>query len=198
VYQIANVGKSFLHCNVLQSTDDLEKSQWMKDLQDYVQPRESKELLLVSSNYEFEEILINWLAAAQVNAGITLEDILILSLDKLLYKSLLEVGIHSIYIDVEEIISSSASINTKNSHIWIIRCTIIRLLNHWNFNVLMVDIDAIILKDPRQLFYHHKSSTIVGSQGVYPFELGKEWGATLCMGAVLFRSNPSAGKFIFF
>lgn len=185
----------FLHNkNLFISLSHLKKTRWMNQLLEYLYHHDSNIILLVTANQMFEGILFNWLAAAQLRAHICPTNVLILSLDDVIYQTLLENGIVSIRIATDEVIRSSALLHTTLSHLWIIRCMITRLLNYWGYDVIMFDLDAVILKDPLPLFKKFPKSDIIGSQGKYPFKLGQKWGVTLCMGVVLFRSTSSTGK----
>ena len=184
----------FPHGSLLHSVDYLVKTKWIKQLQSFLQQHSNKLVVMVTANYLFLDILLNWLAAAQHNAQINIETVLILSMDSSLHEILSHQGITSILVNRNDVIRPSAKLPTQFSHYWIIRCTVTRLLNYWGFHVAMFDVDAVILKDPRPLFQKYIGSDIVGSQGKYPFELHRKWGVTLCMGVVLFRSTSSTGK----
>ena len=73
----------------------------------------------------------------------------------------------------------------------------------------MSDADALWLGDPTQeLFASHQrvvsggdggnggdggggiwQSDVVASRGTFPFDLGRKWGSTMCMGFILFRAK---------
>lgn len=59
----------------------------------------------------------------------------------------------------------------------------------------MSDADALWLSDPMEDFSSPRAvdSSIVASRGNYPQNLGQQWGATLCMGFVLFRAKANRG-----
>ena len=186
---------TFLHGkDIVQPLTHIKRTQLIQRLKSYLKSRKSKQILLVIANKPFETILLNWLVAAHSNANIKIQDILILSLDTKLHSKLLKYGMVSIYIPTGDLIQPSAKLRTSHSHLWIIRCMIARILNYWGFDVMMFDIDAVILKDPRPLFNKYHQSDIVASQGQYPFELSHVWGMTLCMGTVLIHSTRSTGK----
>lgn len=58
-------------------------------------------------------------------------------------------------------------------------------------NVLMSDGDALWLKDPIEDMKIHgmDQSDLATQRGSFPVGLGKRWGATMCMGFVVFRSG---------
>jgi len=74
------------------------------------------------------------------------------------------------------------------------RLTIIRLLNYWNYSVLLFDSDAIMLRDIQPLLYKFNSSDIITSAGTFLTKLYKKWNApTMCMGVILIKSSPATG-----
>ena len=195
---LANINSSltFLHSkNLFISYSRFKKSHWMQQLMYHLQQHNSNQIILITADHLYEDIFFNWLAAAHLKAQIGIHDVLVLSLDDVLCQTLLDYDIETVCVRKDEVIHSSAEMHTSLSHVWIIRCMIARLLNYWGYDVLMFDLDAVLLKDPRPLFEHFKQSDIIGSQGKYPFELSREWGGvTLCMGVVMFRSTHPTGK----
>lgn len=190
---LANINSSltFLHSKKLFiSYSRFKQSHWIQQLVYHLQQHNSNQIILITADHLYEDIFFNWLAAAHLKAQISIHDVLILSLDDILCQTLLDYNIETVCVRKHEVIDLSAEMHTSLSHVWIIRCMITRLLNYWGYDVLMFDLDAVLLKDPRPLFEHFKQSDIIGSQGKYPFELSREWGGvTLCMGVVMFRST---------
>lgn len=58
-------------------------------------------------------------------------------------------------------------------------------------DVIMSDSDALWLKDPIEDMKLHgiDQSDLITQRGSFPVELGKRWGATMCMGFVVFKSG---------
>lgn len=93
--------------------------------------------------------------------------------------------------------SSTASPSPKKTGLWLQRMRILHhLIIHLGYSVLLVDVDALWLQDPfPSLFPHLLGGTtvsefdVVASRGRWPETISQQWGATLCMGLVFFRSN---------
>ena len=179
--------------NLVQNVDYMLRTKWVQSVQMYLTQLTKKEVILVSVNEAFLETLLNWLSAVKLHTQIPFSNILILSMDRRVHISLNKRGIFSILLD-DDLIFPYTNLHSSFSHIWIKRCTVTRLLNHWGYDVIMMDLDAIILKDPRPLFENFKDSDIIGSSGRYPFDLYRRWGVTLCMGVVMFRSTSAIGQ----
>ena len=166
---------------------------WLTELQAFLLKLPNKLVVMVSATSSFLEVLLNWLAFYRLNVKRPIEDVLIVALDEELYDTLKIMNLSTILMTKKDFVSSAELLKTHHSHVWIIRSAILRLLIHWGFNVAMIDIDALLLKDPFPLFEQY-SSDIVATQGSYPFHLKKEWGVTMCMGTVLMRSTPGTGN----
>lgn len=77
--------------------------------------------------------------------------------------------------------------------IHIVRLTFFRLLNHWGYDVVMYDSDAVVLKNPQPLFDANQGVELVGSAGKGPESIGHVWGRTICTGVLLLRTSPGLG-----
>ena len=98
-------------------------------------------------------------------------------------------------MDPQTILKDDVQFSSSFSHIWVVRVVLFRLLNHWGYTVAAYDSDAVLVKNPEPLFSELEGSDIVGSPGVYPFDLHRKWKSpTLCMGVVLFRASQRTGN----
>lgn len=88
---------------------------------------------------------------------------------------------------------SLAGFDDMGSHdnIWKLRVRVLSCLVEWGQDVIMSDADALWLGDPMQDFAAPPAanSSIVASRGSYPRKLGDQWGSTICMGFILFRTG---------
>lgn len=59
------------------------------------------------------------------------------------------------------------------------------------YDVIMSDADALWLRDPMEYLGLPgvRSSSVVASRGNLPFNLSDRWGATMCLGFILFRAT---------
>lgn len=187
----------FLHHKQLLSTTNLLESEWILTLRNILSSRHSivtdKFLIVVSCTKTYYNVLVNWMAALRKNTKLDVADVLIIVTDEELYLSLQTRKLSSLYVRKESVIREPEKY-TSFYQILMIRCTVVRLLNHLGYDIAMIDLDALLLQDPRILFRQHPDAQIVASRGTYPPELSKQWGLTLCMGMVFFRSGPATGK----
>ncbi|CAM9107488.1 unnamed protein product, partial [Ectocarpus sp. 13 AM-2016] len=79
-------------------------------------------------------------------------------------------------------------------HVWALRIEVSVCLLKAGIDVLMSDADAVWLHDPMDDFDSddYRDSSIVASRGAMPVPLFRTWGATICMGFVLFRAGSNA------
>ena len=73
-----------------------------------------------------------------------------------------------------------------------LRLTIMRIINHFGFNVAMFDTDAVMLI----IFDTLGTKDIIGSIGTIPDDLFKEWKVTICIGVVLVKSSERTGEWV--
>lgn len=181
------------------------ESQWVPRLQDILTKMEfqdtsnsqwhfvpRKQVTVVVSDVKYAPSLLNWLVAAQVKTSPPIENIIVISFDKTLQALMDKKEIRSVYVNPDTV--TCGQVRRRTSRIWIARCVIFRLLNHWGYDVMVYDTDAIVLRNLQDILNAHAESDIVGSAGQYPFPLGAKWGQTLCMGTVLFRSTRKTGE----
>ena len=151
-----------------------------------------KQVTVVFGDIKYALSLLNWLVSALVVTSPPIENIIIISIDEQLQELLDKKHITSVYVNPETV--TCGQVRQKLSRIWIARCALYKLLNHWGYDVMAYDTDAIVLKNIQHILDEYPSSDIIGSSGVYPFSLGAKWGQTLCMGVVLFRSTRKTGE----
>ena len=175
--------------------------QWMKELRHYlnaVSP-DSGPVTIVSSDYSYREILLNWLISALVQVDRPLSNVLVLSLDSSLHALLQGKGFACIHVPPEQLLQPALIAKLKYhvafTQVHILRLTVMRLVNHWGFDVANYDTDAIILKNPEPLYYkQYQDSDFIGSYGHSPVDIKQEWGIAICIGAMMTRSSNNTGK----
>ena len=151
------------------------------------------QITLLMCNDRYLSVVINWLAYTSLRGFLTIKDTVILSRDNTTHQTFTHKGFQSVFVPRDSIIQPNFKIRNIVAG-WITRSTVIHVLNSWNFNVLVIDGDAMILKDMRPLFEQFKTADIVASSDVYPFELHDVWKKpTLCMGVSLFKATKATG-----
>lgn len=193
--------------NVTLPIHELIQQQWVENLRKYlhkIPPNSSKRSLItiVSCDLKFKGMLLNWLTSALLAVQPPLgNNILLLTLDQPLHKLMTEHGFDSLYAEGKELIQSSRikyvqthSRTPKLPLVMVWRLTMMRLLNHWGYDVANYDTDAIILKNTEQLFYEEfRNSHFIGSRANFPDRTSKVYGLTMCGGLFMIKSSPGTG-----
>lgn len=174
---------------------------WMKELKDFLTklPAGSHEpIALLTADYTYRAVLVNWLITATVVVQPPVENILVISLNKSLHETLKARRIPCIYVDPTSILNPSFDLPTRRSlvksQIMVTRMTVMRFINHWGFDFVLYDIDALIIRNPSTLYQQYSSADIIGSRGTYPLKVERVTGVSLCTGVLLIRSSPQTGK----
>ena len=176
------------------STQELLKSNWVTQLQDYLRTVDGKQVSVVTSSIEHTDILFNWLISAYLVADPPLKNVMVLTLDKSLHDLAESHGFASLYVSPEMVIDPKAKITRVFSQVHIVRLAVVRLMNHYGYDVVNYDCDAILLKNPQTIFDSHKDSEMIGTFGKGPNHLFSKWGVTLNTGVMLLRSGTKLGK----
>ena len=170
------------------------RSDWVNSLKRYLAGIKGKQISFVTSTEEHTDVLINWLISAYLVAKPPLDNILVLSMGKSLHDLLESRGFSSLYITAGMVISPRANITRVFSQVHIVRLNVIRLINHFGFDVVNYDCDAILLKNPQNVFDGKKGPDLIGTFGKGPAHLFRKWGVTLNTGVMLLRANPKIGN----
>lgn len=175
-------------------TQELLRSKWVIQLQDFLKTVDGKQVSIVTSSIEHTDILFNWLISAYLVADPPLKNVLVLTLDESLHDLAESHGFASLYVGPEIVIDPKAKITRVFSQVHIVRLAVVRLVNHYGYDVVNYDCDAILLKNPQSIFDGHKDSEMIGTFGKGPSQLFAKWGVTLNTGVMLLRSGAKLGK----
>ena len=151
---------------------ELVEMHWMKDLTDILSKKSSKQVILLIVEKEYYASLLNWLVAFEMNTNnLKLDDILIISLDERICNILKDkADLSTVCLRFDQIIYHyNILYSTKYLHTWdiiIVRMALVQHLNHWGYNVLVIDLDAIILKDPFPLLDKYPDADIITSYSI--------------------------------
>lgn len=182
------------YAKVIRPLNEILDSEWVTELREYLNGIETRHISLCLGDSRYMESVVNWLISALVVTQPPLENVLVVAIDTELYELLHHHTIDSVFIDPQTILQEGLDLPTNNSHVWITRMVLFRLLNYWGYTVATYDSDAIPVKNPQVLFAESNDSDLIGSEGVYPFDLHREWRSpTFCMGVALFRPSERTG-----
>ena len=172
------------------------RSSWVRSLKDYLKTVKGNQISLVTSTEEHTDVLINWLISAYLIARPPLDNVLVLSMGRSLHDLLESHGFSSLYVSADMVTSPRANITRVFSQVHIVRLNVVRLINHFGFDVVNYDCDAILLKNPQRLFDARRDLDLMGTFGKGPIHLFQKWGVTLNTGVMLLRANPQIGKIV--
>ena len=177
------------------TTRQLLQSHWVTDLQSFLRTVDGKQVSVVTSSIEHTDILFNWLISAYLVAQPPLKNVLVLTLDKSLHDLSEQHGFASLYVSPKMVIDPKAEISRVFSQVHIVRLAVVRLMNHYGYDVVNYDCDAILLKNPQTIFDSHKEADMIGTFGKGPNHLYTKWGVTLNTGVMLLRANAKLGEY---
>ena len=182
---------SFLYPKYIRTVEEVAQMKWVHELAGILAEKTNKIVYLTASDQGYFVTLLNWLVAVDLNTNIDIKDIIVLSFDKDIYEILKKKEISTIYVNMNELIYHHFILHWTKAYswdVWMARSAVVRLINHWGYDIVIIDLDAIPLKDPLPLFEKYPDSDIVGSHS-----LGKNGFFGVCFGFVLFRSTPRNG-----
>lgn len=179
------------------SLTQLVKCPWMSELKDYLTSieRGARLVSLVSSDYKYREVLLNWLLTAQVKVDKPLNNVLVLSLDKSLHTLLTGKMIPCVHIPTSCLLRQSLKLkrHIAFTQVHIMRVLVMRLLSYWGYDVANYDSDALILRNPEPRYEELADRHLIGSVGHFPKQMDKNWGTAVCIGVVMIRASPQTG-----
>eukprot|EP00731_Ephydatia_muelleri_P031958 Em0023g465a len=180
----------------MRSVSHVMSSEWVKELKRYLAASTSRQVSVVLANARYEEVVVNWLAAA-AHARPPLQDVIVVALDRELHSFLLSKEINVVYLPIVSMIDMSYKFPKSFSSIMMLRLGVMRIINHLGYHVAMYDADAIVLRNPQPLFDAHPDADIISSSGEFPQFLLEQWNvnSTLCIGAVLVKSNERTEQY---
>ncbi len=115
-------------------------------------------------------------------------------MDDKLHNTLVTRGIPSLYIHKDMIVRPSADVPRVFSQVHVTRMVLWRLINHYGYDVINYDCDAIPLKNLQPIFDENKEIDLIGTFGKGPDGLYKKWGVTLNTGVMVLRATKNMGK----
>ena len=182
--------------------EDILREDWVCDLQDFLgQVNPERRLVnMIAANSNFTEPLLNWLIGTNVLLADPMEDVIVICLDPPLHNLLVERDIPSLLVSPDSVMFTADFPEVYHMHngFYQARMMVMRLINHWGYDCANYDTDAIILRNPQALYEADENIDIdifAGFAISFPPDLHKKWGATLCNGAWLVRSNPRTGLY---
>ncbi len=170
---------------------------WYKDLESFLLTLSvNKVILLSATSTKYIPDLLNWLSAYRVATGSLLSEVLVVSMNLAMHNTFINKGLNSILVKNQDIFLPKCKPRDPAHSIWMKRITVARIINHLGYDVMIIDLDAFVLKDFTIITNEYSTSDVVGSMAKMPPALSTVWGFTMCMGAAFFRSTPGTGEMV--
>ena len=182
----------------IRDREELGKGEWVIKLHNFLSTLNksvSPHVNMVFGDYKHRYLVLNWIKAALDVIEPPLHNVLVLSRDNLLCELLVNRTIPVACVAVSE----NSLFHENDTHqLWLkglmVRAVVLRLINHWGYDVASYDCDAVILKNPQSLFDMRPDVTIFSAAATFPTELSQKWGFTLCAGSVVLKATPATGS----
>ena len=201
-------GYEFLMRQPISLPDDYSRSlkeilvqDWVCDLQMFLKDvDEEKHIVnMIAANSNFTDPLLNWLISSLMRIDKPMVDVIVISLDEVLHNLLISRGIPSLLVTPDMVMRTEDFPDVYHMHngFYQARMMVMRLINHWGYDAANYDTDAIFLRNPQSIYDAPENADVdifAGFAISFPPLLHRKWGATLCNGAWLVRSNPRTGE----
>lgn len=186
-------GFSFPHPQAYLPTQTILGMNWIQELRDcLLSIHPARSLTITVATEKFIPNLLNWLIAAHLLVDPPLQHVLVVAFDEKVHTIMKERKIPCVYVPFSSVMKYARK---GVSRVWMTRLAVIRLLNHWGYDVQQFDNDAVLLRNPELLFGAYSDCDLAGARGILPYELGRgPWGFTLCMGAAWLRATEKMGE----
>ncbi len=185
------------------SVDRIRDGQWFHSLLAFASDADPSEpILVLCADITFQEALLNWLIAVLVRQPQPPKNILVVT-NKARLCSFVEyhgLPVGCLQLSADSILNAEGMefVQAQFRQLLVIRMSVMRILNHFGYDVLNLDTDAVLLKNLGPVLERNQDSDIVGTfGGRLPPTLFKKWGMVVCMGAIFIRSTRATGRFLF-
>lgn len=181
--------------------EDILELDWVCDLEHFLSRVDPMHRLvsIIAANSNFTEPLLNWIIGVSLRLEEPLIDWIVVSLDEPLHNMLRHRGIPSLLVTPESVMYTDRFPDVYHMHngIYQARMIVMRLINRLGYHCANYDTDALLLKNPRVIYeapIYANVDIFAGYAISFPPKLHRVWGATLCNGAMMIRSNLRTGK----
>jgi len=190
----------FPYPNLTFEASEMLKSHWVVNMKKTVEEAKfSKQLTFLMVSFDYFSTLLNWLTYAKLNAPSLIKNLLVVCLDEKSNIILTKKGITSTVVKVEDVVIRLSDIDGTMFHARVVvRLTVLRLLSHWGFDVLQMDIDASLMNNIQPIFDHFSDVDVISSTAVsscIPKVTRHAWKFCFCIGTILIRSNQNIGMY---
>ena len=156
------------------------------DWTSWVPPRTDPAVVMQVISKAYVDVERNFIRLMELNSDFTRQNMYLMCLDAASVEIFSALGIRCVPLGTLKY--------TSEHDIWKTRVRVVSCLVTAGYDVIMSDADALWLSDPMDYMNlpAHRNSSVVASRGNFPHGLEKMWGATICMGFILFRATGRA------
>jgi hypothetical protein len=182
------------------TADYFKSSEWFQLLLKHTKSFDPSEpVITVCADMTFITGLLNWLISALVLQNQPPKNVLVVTNRNKVCSYLVShrVPVKCLKLSADAVLTGGGMKQVKGhkfTQLLVIRLSVMRTLNHLGYDVLNMDTDAIVLKNPAPILEQNRDSDVIGTfGGRLPARLFKKWGLVVCMGTVLIRSTSATG-----
>lgn len=149
----------------------------------WVPPRTDPAVVLQVVSEDYVDLEKNFIRLMELNSAITRQHLFLMCLDDASVTIFASLGIRCVPV---------AALHThSHKDVWKTRVRALSCLVTEGNSVIMSDSDALWLRDPMEYIDLPavSGSSVFASRGRFPHSFGAEWGATICMGFIMFRAT---------
>lgn len=146
-------------------------------------PRTEPGIIMQAVSEDYLPAQKNFIVFMEANSGFTRENIYLICLDEKSQTEMANLGLRCVPVFDHN--------KYDRAFVWKLRVKVLSCLLADGLDIILSDNDALWLKDPGIDFDlpEVRESSIVATRGSFPEGLGRSWGATLCMGLIIFRAG---------
>lgn len=139
-------------------------------------------MILISVSFDYVPAFINWLIHFNLVCPNSISSLYIVCLDLFTNEYLKLIGLSC----------SNEDFQLKLHQVWLYRSRIASSLLKLGIDVIMIDSDAIILRNPFKILQNYPNAGIISSRATFPTRIYRIQGATLCMGFIYIKADEKS------
>ena len=149
----------------------------------WVPPRTYPALVMQAVSEKYVNVEQNFMRLMELNSVFKRHHLYLMCMDDASVRIFATLGIRCVPLD---------SLQFDSIHdLWKTRIRALSCLVTEGYDVIMSDADALWLRDPMDYFNlpEVRNSSVVASRGNHPRSISNRWGASMCLGFILFRAT---------
>ena len=149
----------------------------------WVPPRADPAVVMQAVSKDYADLQRDFIRLMELNSAITHQHLFFMCLDDASVPIFASLGVRCVPLGALKLHS--------HRDLWKTRVRVVSCLLEEGYDVIMPDSDALWLGDSIK-YISLSSSSVIASRGSFPRGIGIKWGATICMGFIMFRATGAA------